>query len=290
MLRTRMVRKTLMTLAVASWLATLSTGTVTASAAVAPPTPTAPSSADIAAAHSATTAALGTVGRFLAAGGQKPQGSTQQQEAAAAALAPRLDSATVPVYYLDAAFVADPSSGGTAAPVASLAFLATDAVGTSGAHASVWAAKAGTAWKVVNIAQGSDETAYAARRTPGGTVFEEPQIGAWYQLIGGRVLPLSDAARQSVGTKGMSLAGYHMLVRSRYADKLPGSAYDRAGLAGGFQPRNPAPARDTGSGSDVAAVLAIGGVVLALSGGWSRLRPRRRECAKLCPPARHSSR
>jgi hypothetical protein len=252
--------------------ASVTTASVAAASVATAPEPAAPSSADVAAARSAANATLDTVGRFLAAGGRQPHGSVQQREAAAAALAPRLDSATVPVYYLDAAFVADPWAAGTATPVAKLAFLATDAVGTSGAHASVWAAKVGAAWKVVNIAQGSDETAYAAQTRPGGTVFEEPQIGAWYQLLGGRVLPLDDAARQSVGAQGLSLAAYHQLVRSRYADKLPGSAYDRAGLAGGFQPRNPALAAGSGTGSgsgsdaDGIALLAGGGAAVALAG------------------------
>jgi hypothetical protein len=263
-----MLRRTLTTLAVASGLAALSLGTASAASSALAPAPAAPGSADIAAAHAAATSSLDTVGRFLAAGGQKPQGTMQQQEAAAATQAPRLDSTTVPVYYLSAAFVADPSSAGSAAPVANLAFLATDAVGTSGAHASVWTAKVGTAWKVVNIAQGSDETAYAGQAEPGGTVFEEPQIGAWYQLLGGRVLPLDATARQSVGTRGMSLADYHQLVRSRYADKLPGSAYDRAGIAGGFQPQNPALGKGSGSGSgeDGAAAFGTAGGVLAAAG------------------------
>ena len=313
-LRGKAFRRSLVTVAVASglvgstgagmaWAAGSSSGAAGLMSVAAPvasaPVPTAPSNADVVAARSAANAVLDTVGRFLAAGGRQPHGSVQQQEAAAAALAPRLDSATVPVYYLDAAFVADPSAAGTAAPVAKLAFLATDVVGTSGAHASVWvakvgaakddvakvgaakdgAAKVGAAWKVVNIAQGSDETAYATQTRPGGTVFEEPQIGAWYQLVGGRVLPLDDAARQSVGADGVSLDAYHRLVRSRYADKLPGSAYDRAGLAGGFQPREPAlaagsgtgsgngPRSGSGSGSDAdgIALLASGGAVAALA-------------------------
>jgi hypothetical protein len=119
---------------------------------------------------------------------------------------------------------------------------------------------------VVNIAQGSDETTYAAQTRPGGTVFAEPQIGAWYQLIGGRVLPLDATARQSVGVGGMSLADYHKLVRSRYADKLPGSTYDRSGIAGGFQPRNPALARGSSSDSQDAAMLGTAGLVLAAAG------------------------
>lgn len=263
MLHTSTLRKTLLTLAIACGLAALTAGTASAAAA---PSPATPSGADVAAAHSAANADLAVVGRFLAAGGHKPQGTPHDQEIAAARQAPRLDSATVPVYYLDSAFVSDPSAAGAAVPVASLAFLATDAVGTSGTHASVWAAKVGAAWKVVNIAQGSDETSYAGRALPGGTVFEEPQIGAWYQLVGGQVLPLNDTARQSVGAQGLSLADYHKLVRSRYADKLPGSAYDRSGIAGGFQPRNPALATASRSGSGDTPVVATAGALLVAAG------------------------
>lgn len=244
-------------------------------APAAPAAPTAPSANDLAAARAAATGALGTVGQFFAAGGQKPQGDAKQLAAAAAAAAPRIDSATVPVYYLDPAFVADASSTGTAAPVAQLSFLATDAVSTGGSHASVWTAQVGgSAWQVVNIASGSDETAYAAKAAPGATAFEEPQIGAWYQLAGNRVLPLNDTARASVGN-GMSVAQYHKLVRSRYADKLPGSAYDRAGRAGGFQPQGPASGADN-TGPLTAGLLLIGfGVAGAGAVAWRRSRVTR---------------
>src|SRR5262249_11269815 len=67
-----------------------------------------------------------------------------------------------------------------------------------------------------------------------GTAFREPQLDAWYVQRVGRVLPLNDAARRSVGPDGVSLAAYRALVHQRYADKLPGSAYDRAGEGGGY--------------------------------------------------------
>jgi hypothetical protein len=226
-------------------LAALATATAFSTSAVAhaaagSAAPAAPNATDVSAARTAALGSLDTLGRFFAAGGQKPQGSTQEQAAAAKSAAPRIDSATVPVFYLSPAFVADTSTAADV-PVASLAFLATDAVSANGTHASVWTAPdphaVGT-WRVVNIASGSDETAFAAQAGPGATAFEEPQIGAWYALKNGRVLPLDDAARQSVGDKGMTLADYHKLVRSRYADKMAGSAYDRNGVAGGFTPRS----------------------------------------------------
>ena len=239
----------------------------------APAAPSAPNANDVAAAHTAATGSLDTLGKFFAAGGHKPQGSTQQQTAAAIAAAPRIDSATVPVYYLNPAFVRDP-----AAPVGQLVFMATDAVSSSGAHASVWTARTGGTWKVVNIASGSDETSFAAKAAPGATVFEEPQIAGWYELLGGRVLPLNDTARASVGSGGVSVANYYRLVRSRYADKLPGSAYDRSGYAGGFQAQGPAKP-DTSVDDVVLATAGAVGAGLALGGAVAlgyRLRRRGR--------------
>ncbi|MDH6579092.1 hypothetical protein [Kitasatospora sp. MAP5-34] len=46
-------------------------------------------------------------------------------------------------------------------------------------------------------------------------------MNAWYVLRGGRVLPLDDEARRSVGAGGVSLAAYQKLVHQRYGDKLP---------------------------------------------------------------------
>ena len=270
----RLTRIPAITAAVAAMTFTM-IGAAHASAAV-PAVPAAPSANDVAAARDAANGALSTVGQFFASGGKKPQGDAQQLAAAAAAAAPRIDSATVPVYYLAPAFVADKSSSGTATPVAQLSFLATDTVSASGSHASVWTAQVGSeGWKVVNIASGSDETTYTAKATPGAAVFEEPQIGAWYQVVGGRVLPLNDTARASVGN-GVSLAQYHQLVHTRYADKMPGSAYDKAGLAGGFQAQAASKGSSTNTTPLTAGLALVGfGVVGAGAVSWRRSRAQR---------------
>jgi len=202
------------------------------------PTPVAP--AELAAARGAaqTPAVLDQLGHFFARKGVPPTQSmaiSPADEAAAAnAAAPRLTGDTVPVYTLDAAFVA----GTPGAAVARAEFTATKAVSADGQSASVWTVRQGTAWKVVNIASGGDETDYAAQAAGGGggTAFREPQINAWYVLRGGQVLPLDEDARRSVGEGGVSLAAYQKLVHQRYGDKLPGSAYDKAGKGGGYEP------------------------------------------------------
>lgn len=142
----------------------------------------------------------------------------------------------MPVYTLDAGFV----SGVAGAPVARADFAATEVVAADGQTASVWTVPQGGGWRVVNIASGSDETRYAAQGA-GGTVFREPQLNAWYVLRGGRVLPLDVEARDSVGAGGVTLAAYQKLVHQRYGDKLPGSAYDRAGKGGGFETQTAQP-------------------------------------------------
>ncbi|MFI6844609.1 hypothetical protein OG535_23790 [Kitasatospora sp. NBC_00085] len=183
-------------------------------------------------------AVLDQLGHFFARKGVPPTkqltvGAAEEAQAASAA-APRLSGDTVPVYTLDAAFVA----GTPGAPVARAEFTASKAVSADGQVASVWTAKQGDTWRVVNIASGGDESDYAAQAagSGGGTAFREPQLNAWYVLRDGRVLPLDDEARRSVGAAGVSLAAYQKLVRQRYGDKLPGSAYDRAGKGGGYQP------------------------------------------------------
>ncbi|NUR31448.1 MAG: hypothetical protein HOV83_37345 [Catenulispora sp.] len=85
--------------------------------------------------------------------------------------------------------------------------------------------------------------------------------------------PLNDSARASVGN-GASLAEYHKLVRSRYADKLPGSSYDRDGRAGGFQAQAPsAGTENAGAGTLTAGLVLAGvGVAGAVTVAWRRSR------------------
>ncbi|MFF0447799.1 hypothetical protein ACFYT4_15560 [Streptomyces sp. NPDC004609] len=249
------------------------------------------SAADLAAARGAATApaTLDTLSRFFARDGA----------GARSAAAPRAEGATVPVLTLSADFVA----GKAGAPVARTEFLATKAVAPDGREASVWAARLGKGWQVVNIATGDDEFRYArlgAAALPGGTVFREPQIDAWYVSKDTRVLPLDDDAVRAVGAGGTTLAAYRDRVRSAYADKLPGSAYAKKGAAGGYghsegargrehsagtagPARAGAPAVSTAAGTrddgavTVASVAAGAGAVLAIAlCGVTASRLRRR--------------
>ncbi|MEU4115080.1 hypothetical protein AB0F71_11350 [Kitasatospora sp. NPDC028055] len=205
----------------------------------APGAPAPVPAADLAGARSAVQdpAVLDKVGHFFARKGVPPTqqltiGAAEEAKAASDA-APRLAGDTVPVYTLDAGFV----SGTPGAPVAKAEFTASKVVAADGQTASVWTVRQGDSWRVVNIASGGDESDYAAKAagSGGGTAFREPQVNAWYVLRDGRVLPLDDEARRSVGADGVSLAGYQQLVHQRYGDKLPGSAYDREGKGGGYE-------------------------------------------------------
>ncbi|BAJ30536.1 MULTISPECIES: hypothetical protein [Kitasatospora] len=240
--------------------------------------PAAPAAGDLAAARSATqqSAVLDQLGHFFARKGVPPTqqlGISAADEAkAAAAAVPRLTGDTVPVYTLSADFVA----GRPGAKVAEAGFTATAAVAADGQRASVWSAKQNGGWRVVNIASGSDETDYAAAAAAdGGTAFREPQLDAWYELKGDRVLPLDEDARRSVGAHGTTVASYQQLVRQRYGDKLPGSGYDASGKAGGFAlPETTAPAGSDGPvGAPLVAGAALG--LTALAGTAIGLRRRK---------------
>ncbi|MFH8785664.1 hypothetical protein [Streptomyces roseoverticillatus] len=245
--------------------------------AAAPAPPAAPTAAGVSAAHeaAASSSTLGTLSRFFARDGA----------VAAAKAQPRIEGATVPVYTLSPEFVA----GKDGAPVATLDFLASKAVSADGQKASVWTARTGGDWKVVNIATGDDETRYAAegqQKLSGGTVFHEPQIDAWYVQRGDRVLPLDDDAVRAVGAQGTTLDGYRARVHKAYGDKLPGSAYAKKGQAGGYgqEPaaageQQAAPAPQGGSGPlSTTSAAAAGGTALLLGAGAvvARRRLRRR--------------
>ncbi|MFE1176291.1 hypothetical protein [Streptomyces sp. NPDC058773] len=199
------------------------------------PAPQAPAAASVAAARAAATAPAtrDTLARFFAA--DRRRAGTQAMAPGAAHGAPRIEGSTVPVYVLSPDFV----RGRSAAPVARLEFLASKAVAADGRTASVWTVRKGPAWKIVNIADGDDETRYTAAgtaRAKGGTVFHEPQIDAWYVQRGDRIEPLDADARKAVGADGTTVAAYRKRVAKAYGDKLPGSAYDRRGEAGGYGP------------------------------------------------------
>ncbi|MEV7191799.1 hypothetical protein AB0N81_08315 [Streptomyces sp. NPDC093510] len=258
--------------ALAGTAATLLLG-LAAPAASADSGPAAPSAASRDAAHRAAGApkTLDTLSRFFSREGAVTK----------AAADPRVADGTVPVYYLSPDFVA----GEKGAPIARLEFLAGKAVSSDGQEASLWMVKRGGSWQVVNIATGDDETHYAragAKKAPGGTVFHEPQINAWYvrddrEGDHARVLPLDKDAVRAVGAEGTSVAAYRERVRKAYGDKLPGSAYEKSGKAGGYD-TGTSKAPDEASVSapvTVASSLAGAGALVALGVSGTALVRRR---------------
>ncbi|MFD7324448.1 hypothetical protein ACFV9D_25705 [Streptomyces sp. NPDC059875] len=192
-------------------------GAVPAAAADAPPTAPTPEKA------ASAPATLDTLSRFFARDGA----------VARSAAAPRIEGGSVPVRILSPDFVA----GKPGAPVARVEFHASKAVASDGQTASLWTVRQAGGWQVVNIATGDDEiryTAQGARALPGGVVFREPQIDAWYVQKGAKVLPLDEDAVRAVGRNGTTLAAYRDRVVKAYADKLPDSAYAKKGSAGGY--------------------------------------------------------
>ncbi|MFB6837505.1 hypothetical protein [Streptomyces sp. NPDC056361] len=219
-----------------------------------PPAPTAEQAAS-------APGTLDTLARFFARDGAL----------ARSAAAPRVDGTSVPVSLLSPDFVA----GKPGAPVARVEYRASRAVAADGRKASLWTVEQPGGWQVVNIATGDDEIRYAeqgARLLPGGLVFREPQIDAWYVQKGAKVLPLDEDAVRAVGRGGTTLAAYRDRVARAYADKLPGSAYARKGAAGGYAPAPSAPT--TPAGAAGAAAAGAGAIVAAALAAAVALRRR----------------
>ncbi len=231
-----------------------------------------PSATDLSAGHRAadTPAVHKLLAGFFADRGRPAVSKNAAHRAAVAATMDPTLATTVPVYYLNPDFVAARTDS---APVAKMAYLATDAVSSDGQHAAVWTmrdAKHGNAWTEVNIASGSDEVGYA-KQAGTGTAFREPQINAWYAVRDGRVLPLNESARRSVGAQGVTLTAYRTLVHQRYADKMAGSTYARKHTLGGnWLPRTATPAAAQHSVPPVGVLLA--GIALAGLAGALLLR------------------
>ncbi|WP_236573078.1 hypothetical protein [Streptomyces sp. GS7] len=150
-----------------------------------------------------------------------------------------------------------------------LSHLASLANGANGHKATVLlssgATGGGKSWHLAGVRDGDGDVTYARQTTGPSTVFAEPQIHAWYRLKNDTVEPLNrEAASGLRGKQAVTLTAYQKLVHDRYADKLPGSAYDRKGLAGGYglaSSEPPTPLLLGGSGA-AAAMLAGGAIVV----------------------------
>ncbi|RLK54546.1 hypothetical protein [Actinokineospora cianjurensis] len=171
-----------------------------------------------------------TVGKFLGVSGLA---------------APQVGGTSVPVYELSPDFVS-----GRSPKVGRLAYVAVPATAGS-ATASVWTVRTPSgAWTVANIAAGDLEFRNAGKVPAGALLLREPQTNAWYAVTGSTIRSLATG-------KVQSLSQYQRDVAGRYGDKMPGSAYDRSGLAGGFASPSTGVVSPAGSGSAPWAVLGV---------------------------------
>ncbi|MET8848931.1 hypothetical protein [Amycolatopsis sp. NPDC004625] len=216
----------------------------------------------------ADTAAIGQLTSGPATLGRLAATKFPGARAAAAAQQSADPRTQVPVYEPTAAFVAGKSD-----VPAALAYVAVPAHTGDGTAATVWAERQGAAWTVVNVASGDYERQYA-QAAAGGYLLHEPQVNAWYAVRGEAVTVLDGSVTGlAAGTK-LSLADYRAALHGRYADKLPGSAYDRDGAGGGYGGRERAvPAADPAGVPLLPFVL--GGVVVLVAGAVAVPRLRR---------------
>ncbi|MBO0653801.1 hypothetical protein J1792_13735 [Streptomyces triculaminicus] len=223
-----------------------------------------------------------TVSRFLTATEQRTPATGADGGTAAAPRglakspsAPGFDlKKPVPFYELAPEFVtgkAKPTAGGALR----VSYLASRVSATGGHQAAVLLApgKGGgdQAWQLAGIRDGDADISAAERGTDQARTFMEPQIHAWYRLTGdGSVEPLNKEAGVALqGKPRVTLAAYQGLVSKRYGDKLPGSAYDRKGMAGGYALAEDRPATAPSrpwlpAASGAAALAASGAVVVGL--------------------------
>ncbi|MFC5719221.1 hypothetical protein ACFP1Z_03345 [Streptomyces gamaensis] len=263
--------------------------------------PTAPAATDFTAAQKVLGSGRlhDTVARFLTAAAERSatDGGTDGGTGSDAAGAPRSSAQSpaaapgfdlkkpVPFYELSPEFVAGKTKA-TAGAALRLSYLAARVSAADGRQAAVLLApeednkggrggqdgQSGRSWQLAGIRDGDTDISAAESGTGREQTFIEPQIHGWYRLTGsGSVEPLNKEARTALqGKDRISLAAYQQLVAKRYGDKLPGSDYDRKGLAGGYALAEDQAAPTASSfpwlltGSGAAALAVTGAAVLLL--------------------------
>lgn len=252
-----------------------------------------------------------TVSRFLvqtrqAGGPAAADGGTKGgpgSAPAAPAAPPRFDlKDPVPMFEISPEFVAGKART-TPQTALRLSYLASRVNASDGRPASVLLAPQGNpsskgsgpqspgaeGWQLAGIRDGDKDLSLAERGTPQARVFTEPQIHAWYRLTAaGMVEPLNEEAKTGFGGKrAITLAAYQKLVSARYGDKLPGSEYDRKGMAGGYadltqdQPAQAAAASGRPAAAEASwQPVAVTGAAAALAAvGGSAVYAHRRRTA-----------
>ncbi|RSN55290.1 hypothetical protein DMH01_33785 [Amycolatopsis sp. WAC 04182] len=180
----------------------------------------------------------------------------------------------IPVYTLNPDFV----RGIAGAPAGALSSIAVTATADSGQKATLQAMPDGPGkWVAASVFSGNDEETLSARLKPGSVLLNEPQINGWYELGPGGVVLLRASLPQSPVGEFVPLSEYQRQVQGRYADKLPGSDYQRDRGIGFTQQAVPPPGDSGFPVSIVAGLIAAGagaGVVLVAVWRKRRLTPR----------------
>ncbi|MFG1647800.1 hypothetical protein ACGFMK_46575, partial [Amycolatopsis sp. NPDC049252] len=117
--------------------------------------------------------------------------------------------------------------------VAVLEYVAVVARAQDGRTATIQAAPdAQAGWQVGSVLSGDDETRLATRLPAGAVLLDEPQINGWYALSADGVRLLRASLPQTPVGAFVPLPDYQRQVHDRYADKQPGSQYQRDGGLG----------------------------------------------------------
>jgi hypothetical protein len=194
----------------------------------------------------------------------------------------------VPAYTLDPAFVRGHGGG----RVAVLEYVAVVARAQDGRTATIQAAPdAQAGWRVGSVLSGDDETRLATGLRPGAVLLDEPQINGWYELSAAGVRLLRASLPQTPVGEFVPLASYQRQVHDRYADKQPGSQYQRDGGLGFAQHPEPAAPGTPGwwwLATAAAVVLLVAAVVVvwpaAGTGSGSRRAARGRRTRSSTTP------
>ncbi|WP_433260283.1 hypothetical protein ACQPZF_23725 [Actinosynnema sp. CS-041913] len=191
-----------------------------------------------------------------------------------------------------AAYVLNPDfvRGVPGAPAGVLQYIAVTATADNGVRATLRASPEGPAgeWVVGSVFSGDDEETLSRRLRPGSVLLNEPQINGWYELTAAGVVLLQASLPQSPEGKLVPLAEYQQQVRSRYGDKLPGSAHEKDNGIGPTQ-QHPAPP-PPGTGLPAPAIgLAVAGAVGVLAVAALLFRRSRYSQRKSTPASEGSS-
>ncbi|WP_344431383.1 hypothetical protein [Amycolatopsis minnesotensis] len=183
-----------------------------------------------------------------------------------------------PVYVLNPDFV----RGRTGVPAGVLQYIAVTATAPGGEVTTLRSTpeKPG-AWTVASAISGNDEEVLSKRLRPGSVLLNEPQINGWYELTSTGVVLLQASLPQSPVGGFLSLADYQGQVHTRYADKMPGSDYQKNGGIGFKQNVDTPAAPSTDDGTSPLLVAGIAGAaVLVALGGALALRHRAKQRAQ----------